>query len=125
MGLALGNILRVAEKLDVFEVTFQITPSGSYPGTPDTLNLAGMAGVPSNSLPDWVDIFEQPLSGQTPSGCLYNWCQGTTQANGKVWVGVSGGSGLPHAQAGNVTYASLGIGSNQNLIGIAQFSKFN
>ena len=85
----------------------KITATGSYPGTPDTLSLAGLDGVESVQVPDWVEIMEAPAATSTASGLVYQFLPGTTQANGKVEVLVSGANGAVLSQLGNVTYASV------------------
>lgn len=112
MALTAGTPTRVTNNFNVFEIFGPITLSGNASGTGDTLSLAGL--VPSNSVPDWVEIIEIPTAGTAASGCSFNYASGTTQANGAVQT-FKGGT----AQTG--TYASLGV---TNLYYLAQFVKF-
>lgn len=114
MALAAATPTRVTNNFNIFEAFGSITVSGSYVVGGDTLDLSQL-GIPSNSVPDEVDIIEQPPSGTTASGCDYRFALGTTQANGKVQV-FKGGT-----QETAVTYASLNVA---NLYYRARFLKF-
>lgn len=114
MALVAGQPIRLTNNFNVFEAFGPITVSGSYVVNGDTLALNGI-GVPSNSVPDQVDIVEQPPSGTAASGCDYRWVPGTTQANGAVQV-FKGGT-----QETAVTYASINVA---NLYYRARFLKF-
>lgn len=115
MSLAAGQPTRVTNNFNIIEAFGPITQSGSYATGGDTLDLSGI-GVPSNSVPDYVEIIEKPPSGTTASGYTFRYAPGTTQANGLVQAFASGGS-----QLGAVTYASVNIA---NLYYLARFAKF-
>lgn len=51
----------------------------------DTLDLS-LLGAQSSQLPIRVDIFEKSPSGAAPSGNIYRYMYGTTQANGSLSV---------------------------------------
>jgi hypothetical protein len=71
------------------EVRGTITLSGSYGGTTthgDTLSFAGIYGIQSRSIPVEVDIFEAPPAGTAPNGYIFNFCPGTSQANGVLSI---------------------------------------
>ena len=63
--------------------------SGSSHG--DTLDLSQL-GVPSDQLPLSVDIYEQSPAGGVPSGNIFRYMFGTTQANGSLSVFTAAGS---------------------------------
>jgi hypothetical protein len=115
MPLTAGTPTRVTNNFNVFEVLFPITTAGNYATHGVTLSLAGL-GVPSNSIPDTVQIFEQPATGTSASGVSYIFANGTTQANGAVQL-FQGNTEVTNA----TSFASLSI---QNLVGFARFLKF-
>ena len=82
--------------VDVF-----ITLSGNY-GTGasngDILSFANTNFIQSRRVPIWVDIYEEPLAGNAPSGYTFVWAVGTTQANGQLIV-LQGGAAVSSPQA--------------------------
>lgn len=86
MSVTAGTPTVIINNFNVFEAIVPVTVAGSYPGTSagDTLSLIGI--VPSNSVPVYVDIQEQPAAGTLASGLLFRFAPGTTQANGALQV---------------------------------------
>lgn len=60
--------------------------SGNYVTGGDVMNLAGSSQIPSNAVPDWVEILEAPPAGTSPTGYDYIYCPGATPALGKVAI---------------------------------------
>ena len=91
MAAAAGTPTVIINNFNVFEAIVPITLSGSYPGTAagDPLNLSGI--VPSNSVPLFVDVREQPAAGTLASGIQWVFAPGTTQANGAIQAFVNSG----------------------------------
>ena len=91
MGVVAGTPTVIINNFNVFEAIVPLTLSGSYPGTAagDTLSLIGI--VPSNSVPIFVDIQEEPAAGTLASGVVWKFAPGTTQANGALQAFVAGG----------------------------------
>ncbi len=58
-----------------------LTFSGSYPTNGDTLDLSQL-GIPSNSLPFEVEVFEATPAPGPAYGAHFVFLPGTTQANG-------------------------------------------
>jgi len=119
MAVTAGTPTVIINNFNVFEAIVPLTASGSYPGTSagDTLSLIGI--VPSNSVPIFVTIDEEPPEGTLASGLLFRFAPGTTQANGAMQVFQSGSSG--QANLGNVTYASVAVA---NLVARVVYKKF-
>ena len=93
MPVAAGTPTVVVDSFNIFEAIVPLTLSGSYPGTAagDPLDLSKI-GIPSNSVPLFVDIKEAPPAGTLPSGISWNFAPGTTQANGALQALVGGSS---------------------------------
>ena len=91
MGVVAGTPTVIINNFNVFEAIVPLTLSGSYPGTAagDTLSLIGI--VPSNSVPIFVDIQEEPAAGTLASGVVWKFAPGTTPANGALQAFVAGG----------------------------------
>ncbi len=58
-----------------------LTFTGSYPTNGDTLDLSQL-GIPSNSLPRRVEVFEATPAPGPAYGASFVFLPGTTQANG-------------------------------------------
>lgn len=74
--------------LNKFLVEGTITLAGNYGGAAthgDTLDLSQL-GIPANTVPTRVEIFEAPPAGTAPTGYLFIFCPGTTQANGVMAI---------------------------------------
>jgi hypothetical protein len=115
MALVAAAPTRVTNNFNIFEIFGPITVTGSYATNGVTFDLTPL-GALSNSLPDYVEIFEVAASGVVPSGYGFVYQLGTTIANGKIIAFASGGT-----QAAVATFASLNIA---NLYYKAQFVKF-
>ena len=63
-----------------------IVLTGSYPAHGDTLDFSKFSQIPSNAIPDRVEVFEQPPAGTDPSGYAFIFCPGTTPANGVLAI---------------------------------------
>ena len=123
MPVAAGTPTVVVDNFNIFEAIVPLTLSGSYPGTAagDPLDLSKI-GIPSNSVPLFVDIKEAPPAGTLPSGVTWNFAPGTTQANGALQALVGGAAvSDPQANLGNVTYASV---TAANLVARVVYRKF-
>ncbi len=91
MSATAGTPTVIINNFNVFEAIIPITLAGSYPGTSagDPLSLIGI--VPSNSVPIFVDIQEEPAAGTLASGVVWKFAPGTTQANGAIQAFVAPG----------------------------------
>jgi hypothetical protein len=118
MPAAAGTPTVIINNFNVFEAIVPITLSGSYPGTAagDPLNLAGI--VPSNSVPLFVDVREQPPAGTLASGIQWIFAPGTTQAIGAIQAFIAAN---PAINLANVTYASVNAA---NLVARVVYKKF-
>ena len=67
-----------------FVVDGTLTLSGSYTTGGDPMSLAGL--VPSNSLPNRVEVYQAPAVGNAPLAFNFLYAFGTTQANGGLQV---------------------------------------
>lgn len=89
-----------------------LTLSGNYGGASshgDTLDLSKL-GVPSNQLPTLVLIEEASPAGAAPSGNIFRYMPGTTQANGSLSVFAGSGSEYTQASAyGTPPFAITGF----------------
>ena len=77
--------------------------SGNYATHGDTLSFANVYGIQSRSVPLRVFVYEAPAAGTSPSGYVYIFCPGTTNANGKLTVfttGTASGDALNELAAG-------------------------
>ena len=115
MSLVAAAPTRTSNVFNVFQVFGPITISGSYVNNGVTFDLTPLGAI-SNSLPDYVEIFEMAAAGVVPSGYGFVYQLGTTIANGKIVAFSTGGT-----QAAVATFASLNIA---NLYYKAQFVKF-
>ena len=114
MPVAAGTPTVIINNFNVFEAIVPLTLSGSYPGTAagDPLSLIGI--VPSNSVPVFVDIKEAPPAGTLPSGVVWNFAPGTTQANGALQAlvapgGTPAGTIVSTSTAPTITTSSGGV----------------
>jgi hypothetical protein len=91
MPVVAGTPTVIINNFNVFEAIVPLTLSGSYPGIAagDPLSLIGI--VPSNSVPIFVDIQEEPAAGTLASGVVWKFAPGTTQANGALQAFIAGG----------------------------------
>jgi hypothetical protein len=79
------SITSVDQTLNRLVIKGQITLTGNYGGASthgDTLSFAGFDQIKSNSVPELVQVFENPAAGTAPTGYLFTFCPGTTNANG-------------------------------------------
>jgi len=83
-----------------FIVDGTVVFAGSYPTNGDTLSFAGL-GIPSNQIPNKVELFEATPAPGPASGFGFLYLPGTTQANGLVELF----NGTTQQTAG--TYASI------------------
>ena len=80
---------------------FTLTFSGNYGGAAtngDTINFSGFDQVKSGQIPMNVEVYEAPAAGTAPTGYFFNFCPGTTPANGVLWVGQCAAAGNPISQ---------------------------
>ena len=68
-----------------FIVDCTLTLTGNYPANGDTVNLQNL-GIPSNQLPNKVEIYEATPSPGPASWYAFVYLPGTTQANGLMEV---------------------------------------
>lgn len=88
-----------------------LTFSGSYATHGDALSFADVYGIQSGSVPIRVFVYEAPAAGTSPSGYIYIFCPGTTNANGKLTVfttGTASGDPLNELAAGAYPAAITG-----------------
>ena len=76
---------QIDSTLNEFIVDGTLTLTGTYPTNGDTLSLASL-GIPSNSLPNKVEITETTPAPGPQSGYAFRFVPGTTQANGLMEV---------------------------------------
>jgi hypothetical protein len=79
---------------------FTLALSGNYGGgatNGDTLNFAN-ANVYSGQVPTNVQFSEQSPAGTANAGYFYEFCPGTTQSNGVVFISQCGAAGNPRSQ---------------------------
>ena len=71
-------------------IDFTVTLTGNYGGGAthgDTLNLQSLGdALKSTQLPTWVEFEEFPAAGTAPTGYLFGFAVGTTQANGLLTI---------------------------------------
>ena len=71
-------------------IDFTVVLTGNYGGEAthgDTLNLQSLGdALKSTALPNWVEFEETPPSGTAPTGYLFGYAPGTTQANGVLTI---------------------------------------
>jgi hypothetical protein len=71
-------------------IDFTVALTGNYGGANthgDTLDLTALGdALKSTALPNWVEFEEFPASGTAPSGYLFGYAVGTTQANGVLTI---------------------------------------
>jgi len=87
--ITLSTVTPVDATQQKFIVEGTIALTGNYGGASthgDTLSFAGFDAIKSNSIPLWVDIHEAPPAGTAPTGYLFGFAPGTTQANGVLTV---------------------------------------
>lgn len=77
----LQDVSQIDDTAQEFIADGTLTLSGSYPTNGDTLDLSQL-GIPSNSLPVRVQIFEATPAPGPASGFFFVFLPGTTQANG-------------------------------------------
>jgi hypothetical protein len=78
-----------------------LTLTGNYGGAAthgDTMSFAGLDAIKSNQVPNLVEIFEAPAAGNAPTGFLFAFGYGTTQANGVLIVMQDGAAAGPEAE---------------------------
>jgi hypothetical protein len=81
-----------------------LTFSGSYTTGGDTLSF-GNSSILSNSIPNYVEVYEQPSSSQTAVAYKFIYSPGTTIANGKLQIFTNAGSQFA-AGAYSTTFAT-------------------
>jgi hypothetical protein len=83
------TVTSVDASQDQLIVQGSLALTGNYGGAAthgDTMSLAGNDSIKSSSVPTRVEIFETPPAGTAASGYVFNFCPGTTQANGVVEI---------------------------------------
>lgn len=100
----------------IFKVLFTITATGNYVTGGDTLDLTQLfnlaSSAPGMNLPTFENVIKVEIqSGRSAPGpsaqFVYQYCQGTTLANGTMQVFQSAGGAAPLAEIGAVAYAGL------------------
>ena len=94
-----------------------VTLTGSYPTNGDTLSFAALS-IPSNQLPNKVELFEATPAPGPASGLVFVYLPGTTQATG-ILVIFNGTT-----QQTTATYASILTVTGFSLRFRAWFPKF-
>lgn len=106
-----------------FCVEFVVTLTGNYGGASthgDTLDLSTL-GAQSAQLPTEVQLFEASPAGAVPSGNIFRFMPGTTQANGVLSIFTAAGAEYTQASAyGTPPFAIVGF----TLRGRAWFQSF-
>jgi hypothetical protein len=82
---AKATVTSIDNTQNSFIVTGTVALSGTYPTNGDTLDLSQL-GVPSSSIPFFVELLEQTPSPGPASGYAFSYLPGTTQANGVMEV---------------------------------------
>lgn len=83
------------------------TLTGSYPANGDTFSVGGL-GIPSNQLPNHVEIYEVTPSPGPQSGNTFVYVPGTTQFNGLMEI-FQGGTQLTAGAYGTPPFAITGF----------------
>ena len=92
----------------VVEGTLVLT--GAYTTGGDTVNFSTNPAIPSNSNPrGLVNVQEQPASGTTPSGYLFNLIAGSTPANWLLFIATA--VAQPPTQLGPGAYVAALTGA--------------
>ena len=84
--ITISTVIPVDSTQNGFIVYGTIALTGNYPAHGDTLDFSKFSQIPSNAIPIWIDILEAPPAGTDPSGYVYNFCPGTTNANGVLAI---------------------------------------
>lgn len=100
-----------------------ITLTGNYATPGNTLDLSAL-GVPSNAVPNRVEVYEEPTAGNAPIGYLFVYAKGTTQANGKLQVLQCAGSAAPAAEIPDGAYPAALTTNTANIRFKAWFPSF-
>lgn len=84
------TILQIDTSEQNVVVTGNFVLTGNYGpginGHGDIVNWATVPQIPSNAIPFMVDIVEAPAAGTAPNGYIFQFCPGTTPANGVMTV---------------------------------------
>lgn len=82
------TVTNIDQTLNRFLIEGTIALSGDYGSDSshgDALDFATLA-IPSNSVPTFVEIIEAPPAGTAPTGYMFGFAPGTTQANGQLTI---------------------------------------
>lgn len=109
-----------------FIVDGLLTLSNNYGGSAthgDTMNLAGL--VPSNLVPNRVEIFEAPAAGNAPTGYNFIYGFGSGPANGVLIVTQCAGASAPSSEiTEGAAYPGALTAATANIRFRAWFTKF-
>ena len=110
--VTISSVIPVDATQNEFIVYGTIVLSGSYTTTGDIINFSTFSQIPSNAVPVWIDVTEQPPAGTSPTGYLFIFCPGTTPANGRLAI------------FNNITEFSAGAYSAGLLAAVIKFQMF-
>jgi hypothetical protein len=90
MAIAITNVQVDSGDQVSVEITGNLVLTGNYgpgiTGHGDIINWSAIPQIPSNAIPIFVDILEAPAAGTAPNGYIFQFCPGTTPANGVITV---------------------------------------
>ena len=78
--------------------------------------------IPSSSVPAFVEVISAPASGTSPSGYVYQFCPGTTQANGNLCI-FQTGSATTGVPLGELAAAAIPAGVSGDAISFVAYFK--
>lgn len=106
------TVTNITNNLNEVIVEGTVALTGNYGGAAshgDTLDLSG-TGASSNSLPTLVELNESSPAGAVPSGNIFRYMPGTTQANGVLNIYTAAGAEYTEASAyGAPPFAIVGF----------------
>lgn len=86
------------------ELFFQITASGNYATGGDTLDIEAITGAPGLAMPPNTRQLPMQVTVTGAAGYIYQFVQGTDNANAKLKVLQSAGSAAPLAEIAASAY---------------------
>jgi hypothetical protein len=85
-------------------------------------SFAGSDDIKSSAPPDTVDVKSQPAAGTSPSGYVYQFCPGTSQANGLLAILTGAAAQSPLTELTNGASIPAGV-SGDTIYFKAQFPR--
>lgn len=109
---AVATVTNITNNMNEFIVEGTVALTGNYGGAAthgDTLDLSAL-GVPSNSLPTFVEFIEASPAGAVPSGNIFRYMPSSAQNNGLLSVFTAAGAEYTEGSAyGAPPFAIVGF----------------